>query len=74
MLNSLEDAEKYRSIRLESLKIFQKHSLPVMKKKKTFLLKNIITGFNRTTLLLTELLRKVNWLESLLYMKKSYIN
>ena len=45
-LSSWEDAEKYRSIRLESLKIVQNHLHPVMKKKGIFPLKNLWGKFN----------------------------
>ena len=59
---------------LNLYKIVQNHSLPVMKKKKIFSIEEIMNNFNRMILLLTELLRMENWLESLLYIKKSYIN
>ena len=62
ILNSLEDAEKYRGIRLESLKNIPEAFASSYEEERDFSIEEFKTNFNRRPLLLTELLKgRTGW-------------
>ena len=64
ILNSFEDAEKYRSIRLESLKNSPEAFASSYGEEKDFSIEELKNKFQSKTLLPTGPLIRENWLES----------